>query len=179
MRCRTNWVGPPKGPHQENRMDHQNNPLSRATGSSRHRFVRRLGFGTFGVVIVLWAADVVSGLTPQQATALASRTAIVRPERECLYRFPESEVPEFRSGRRDTNLDLHVRNNPTNAPAPSGLEKRASVHEGLYKAWHELSKAVEGRHPSGRKITPEQAALRLLLLENIRDSAFKLPNRRR
>src|SRR5262249_29467646 len=43
----------------------------------------------------------------------------------------------------------------------------------------DLCKAVEGRHPSGRKITAEQAALRLLLLENIRDSAFKLPNRRR
>jgi hypothetical protein len=146
-------------------MDHQNNPLSRATGSSRRRFLRRLGYSTFGGVIALWAAGVVSGLTPQQATVRASRTASVRPERECLH--------------KDTNLGRYVRNSPTNATHPSGLEKRANVHEELYKAWHELSKAVEGRHPSGRKITPEQAALRLLLLENIRDSAFKLPNRRR
>jgi hypothetical protein len=49
----------------------------------------------------------------------------------------------------------------------------------LGKAWDELSKAVKGLHPSGRKIMPEQAVLRLLLLENIRDSAFKLPNLRR
>jgi hypothetical protein len=53
------------------------------------------------------------------------------------------------------------------------------VDEELCKAWDELAKAVKGRHPSGRKITPEQAALRLLLLENIRDSAFKLPDRSR
>jgi hypothetical protein len=49
----------------------------------------------------------------------------------------------------------------------------------LWKAWDELARAVKGRHPSGRKITPEQAALRLLVLKNIRASAFKLPNRRR
>jgi hypothetical protein len=72
-----------------------------------------------------------------------------------------------------------VRNSPTNATEPSGLEGRAKVDEELCKAWDELSKAVKGRHPSGRRITHEQAALRLLLLENIRDSAFKLPNRRR
>jgi hypothetical protein len=72
-----------------------------------------------------------------------------------------------------------VRNGPTSATDPGGLEKRANVDEELCKAWNELSSAVEGSHPSGRKITPEQAALRLLLLKNIRDSAFRLPNRRR
>jgi hypothetical protein len=70
-------------------------------------------------------------------------------------------------------------NSPTSATDPPGLDKRARVDEELFKASDELSKSVNGRHPSGRKITPEQAALRLLLLENIRDSAFKLPNRRR
>jgi hypothetical protein len=72
-----------------------------------------------------------------------------------------------------------VRSDPASATGPSGLEERANVDEELCKAWDELSKAVKGRHPSGRKITPEQAALRMLLLKNIRDSVFKLPNRRR
>jgi hypothetical protein len=75
------------------------------------------------------------------------------------------------------NLDRYVRNSPSNGTDPSGLEDRENVDEELCKARDELFKAVKGRHPSGRKITPEQAALRLLLLESIRDSAFKLPNR--
>jgi hypothetical protein len=164
-------------------MTHQNNPdvacVARATGCSRRRFLRRLGYGTLVGVIALWAASVVSGVTPQQATARASRTAVVRPGEEFLHGFPEPVGPGFRSGLRGANLDRYVRNSPTNATDPSGPEERANVDEELCKAWDELSEAVEGRHPSGRKITPEQAALRLLLLENIRDSAFKLPNRRR
>src|SRR5262245_41338876 len=152
--------------------------IPRATGCSL-RFVRRLGYGTLGGVIALWAAGVVSGLTPQQTTVRASRTAMVRPEGGFLHGFPEPEAPGFRRGHRDANLDLYVRNSPTNATDPSGFEERANVDEELSKARDELSHAVKGRHPSGRKITPEQVALRLLLLESIRDSAFKLPNRRR
>jgi hypothetical protein len=105
--------------------------------------------------------------------------AIVRPEEGFLHGFPEPEAPGFRRGHRDANLDRYVRNSPTNATGQSGLDQRASVDEELCKAWDELSRAVKGRHPSGRRITPEQAALRLLLLESIRDSAFRLPNRRR
>jgi hypothetical protein len=121
----------------------------------------------------------VSGLTPQQATVRASHTAIVRPEGEFLHGFAGPEAPGFRRGHRDADLDRYVKNSPTNATDPSGIEERANVDDKLCKAWDELSMAVKGRHPSGRKITPEQAGLRLLLLENIRHSAFKLPNRRR
>src|SRR5262249_52484656 len=85
----------------------------------------------------------------------------------------------FRGGATGANLDRYVSNSPANATDASGLEERAKVNEGLCKAGEELSKAVQGSHPSGRKVTPEQAALRLLLLQNIRDSAFKLPDRRR
>jgi hypothetical protein len=76
-------------------------------------------------------------------------------------------------------LDRYLRNGLTNATDPGGLEERANVDEELCKARDELSRAVKGRHPSGRTITPEQAALRMLLLENIRNSAFKLPSRSR
>jgi hypothetical protein len=134
--------------------------IPRATGCSRRRFLRRLGYATLGGVIALCTARVVSGLTPPQAAVGAPRTAIARPEGEA-------------------NPDRGVRNSPTNATDPGGLAERANVDEELCQAWDELSGAVEGSHPSGRKITPEQAALRLLLLENIRDSGFKLPNRRR
>jgi hypothetical protein len=152
--------------------------IPRATGGSR-RFLRRLGFGTLMGVIAIFAASVVSGLPPQQATARASRTAIVRPEGEFLPGFSRSEAPGFRIGYQEANLDHYARSCPTNAADPNALEKRANVDEELRKAWDELSKAVKGRHPCGRKITREQAALRLLLLENIRDSAFQLPNHRR
>lgn len=124
-------------------------------------------------------ARVVSGLTPQQATVRASRMALVRPEEDFLHGFPELEAARFHREHRDASLDRYVRNSPTNATAPCGLKERANVDEELCKAWDELSRAVEGCHPSGRKITPEQAALRLLLLLNIRDSGFKLPNRHR
>jgi hypothetical protein len=121
----------------------------------------------------------VSGLIPQQATEHASRTATVRPEGEFLHGFLEPEAPVFRRGHRDANLERYVMDSPINATDPGGLKERANVDEELCKARDELSRAVKGRHPSGRKITPEQAGLRLLVLENIRDSAFKLPNRRR
>jgi hypothetical protein len=104
---------------------------------------------------------------------------MVRPEGEFLHGFAEPGATGFRRGPRDANLDRYVMNSPTNATDPSGFKERANVDEELRKARGELSRAVRGRHPSGRKITPEQAALRLLVLENIRDSAFKLPNRRR
>jgi hypothetical protein len=152
--------------------------MPEATGPSRRRFLRRLGYGTLGGVVALWAARVAPGLTPQQATARASRTAIVRPEGEFLPGFPE-EASRFWGGHRDANLDRYLRNSPPHATDPGGLEERANMDEEFSKAWDELSRAVKGRHPSGRVITPEQAALRLLLLESIRDSAFKLPNPRR
>src|SRR5262249_16859794 len=91
--------------------------------------------------IALWAACVVSGVTPQQATVSASPTAI--------------------------------------AAGPRGSGHRAHGERRRYQAQKQHSAAVEGRHPSRRKITREQAALRLLVLKNIRDRAFKLPNLRR
>ena len=74
--------------------------IPRATGGSRRRFLRRLGYGTLGGVIALWAARVVSGLTPQQATARAACTAIVRPEGEFLHGFPEPQALSFRRGHK-------------------------------------------------------------------------------
>jgi hypothetical protein len=154
-----------------------------APGRSRRRSLRRLGYGTLGGVIALWTAGgtarVVSGLTPRQATARASRTAIVRPEVESLHGFLEPEAPRFRRGHGGASPGRYVRNSPTNATDPSGSGERANGDGELCKARDELSRAVKGCHPSGRKIAPEQAALRLLLLENIRDSAFKLPDPRR
>jgi hypothetical protein len=150
-----------------------------ATGCSRRRFLRRLGYGTPAGVVALWAALVVGGLTPQEATPRESRTAAVRPEGEFLHGLSGLEAPGLRRGRRGANLDRRLWNSPTGATGPSGIKEKSNAIEELGKAWGELSEAVKGRHTSGRKITPEQAALRLLLLESIRDSAFKLPDRGR